>query len=86
MLDNGETRLAWVVCDLLGADRAMYEEAARLVLEGVKIPRANLMMSSTHTHSASSALGADRYGSPGRRSMTTSASSPGASRMPSGAR
>ncbi len=64
VLDNGETRLAWVVCDLLGADRAMYEEAARLVPEGAKIPRSNLMMSSTHTHSASSALGADRYREP----------------------
>ena len=64
VLDNGETRLAFVVCDLLGGDRAMFEEAARLVDPELKIPRSNLMMSCTHTHSASSVLGSDRYQEP----------------------
>jgi hypothetical protein len=31
VLDNGETWLALVVCDLLGADRAVFDEARRLV-------------------------------------------------------
>ncbi|HEY2573417.1 MAG TPA: neutral/alkaline non-lysosomal ceramidase N-terminal domain-containing protein [Verrucomicrobiaceae bacterium] len=64
VLDDGGTRLAFVVCDLLGADRAMFEEAARLVDPELKIPRSNLMMSCTHTHSASSVLGSERYQEP----------------------
>src|SRR6476661_5338662 len=33
VLDNGEKRLAIVVCDLLGGARQMFDEAARLVKE-----------------------------------------------------
>ncbi|MEW6305887.1 MAG: neutral/alkaline non-lysosomal ceramidase N-terminal domain-containing protein [Verrucomicrobiota bacterium] len=61
VMDNGETRLALVVCDLLGADRVVYDEARRLVHEETGLPKANLLMSSTHTHSAVSALGANRF-------------------------
>ncbi|RBP44239.1 hypothetical protein DES53_10458 [Roseimicrobium gellanilyticum] len=64
VLDNGETKLAFAVCDLLGADRDMYEQAASLVEKETGIPRSHLMMSATHTHSASSALGSDRLGMP----------------------
>ncbi len=64
VLDNGEVTLAWVVCDLLGADRDMYDKAAELVEKETGLPRANLMMSATHTHSAASALGANRFAMP----------------------
>ena len=60
-LDNGETRLAIVVCDLLGASREVYDAARRLVTEETGLPGANLFMSSTHTHSATSALGTNRF-------------------------
>ncbi len=61
VLDNGETRLAIVVCDLLGAAREMYDEARRLVEAETKLPGKHLLMSSTHTHSAATALGTARY-------------------------
>ena len=61
VLDNGETRLAIVVCDLLGASREVFDEARRLVTEETGLPGANLLMSATHTHSATSALGTNRF-------------------------
>lgn len=61
VLDNGETRLAFVVCDILGMAREVYDEARRLVHEETGLPEANLLMSATHTHSACSALGTNRY-------------------------
>jgi neutral ceramidase len=61
VLDNGEKRLAIVVCDLLGGARQMFDEAARLVQAQTGIPRECVLMSATHTHSASSALSENRY-------------------------
>ncbi|HEY1049626.1 MAG TPA: neutral/alkaline non-lysosomal ceramidase N-terminal domain-containing protein [Prosthecobacter sp.] len=61
VLDNGEKRVAIVVCDLLGGARQMFDEAARLVKEQSGIPRECLLMSATHTHSAVSALSENRY-------------------------
>jgi hypothetical protein len=61
VLDNGERRLAIVVCDLLGGARQMFDEAARLVEKQTGIPRDCLLVSATHTHSAVSALSENRY-------------------------
>jgi hypothetical protein len=60
-LDNGEQRLALVVCDLLGIHRSVGDEARRLIQEEVGIPREHVLISATHTHSACSALGSGRY-------------------------
>ena len=60
VLDDGTTKLALVVCDLLGIHRAVSEESRRLITEKTGIPRDNVMISATHTHSATSALGQDR--------------------------
>jgi hypothetical protein len=57
VLDNGQTRLAVVVCDLIGLSRYLCDEARRVIQEETGIPAANVMMSGTHTHSATSALG-----------------------------
>lgn len=57
VLDDGKTRLAIVVCDLLGFHRRISEEARQLVASRAKIPRENVLICATHTHSASSALG-----------------------------
>src|SRR5215207_8834213 len=57
VLESGETRLAFIVCDLLGASEAMFDEARRFVTAETNIPAANLFMSCTHTHSATSVLG-----------------------------
>jgi neutral ceramidase len=60
VLDNGEARLAFVVCDLLGANQIVFDEARRLVTAETGLPGAQLFMSCTHTHSAGSVLGGDR--------------------------
>lgn len=60
VLDDGTTKLALVVCDLLGIHRAVSDEARRLIAEKTGIPREHVMISATHTHSATSALGQDR--------------------------
>jgi len=60
VLDDGKTRLAMVVCDLLGIQRVVSSEARRLIQETIAIPPECVMISATHTHSATSALGKDR--------------------------
>lgn len=59
VLDDGKTRLALVVCDLLGIDRVVSEEARRQISERHGLPRERVLISATHTHSAASALGED---------------------------
>jgi len=58
VLDDGRTRLAMVVCDLLGVHRSVSDEARRLIKEQLGIPIERVLISATHTHSASSAMGA----------------------------
>ena len=60
VLDDGRTKLALVVCDLLGIHRVVSEEARKLISEQSGIPRECVMISGTHTHSAASALGQNR--------------------------
>jgi hypothetical protein len=60
VLDDGRTKLALVVCDLLGIHRVVSDEARRLIAEQLGIPRECVLISATHTHSASSALGQNR--------------------------
>ncbi len=57
VLDDGKTKLAIVVCDLLGIHRSVSEEARKLIQEKTGIPPACVLISATHTHSATSALG-----------------------------
>jgi hypothetical protein len=61
VLDDGQTRLALVVCDLLGIGRLVSDEARKLIDERLKIPPSHVLISATHTHSASSAMGSDRF-------------------------
>lgn len=60
VLDDGKTKLALVVCDLLGIHRIVSTEARRLIQEMTGIPPECVMISATHTHSATSALGKNR--------------------------
>jgi len=57
VLDDGTTRLALVVCDLLGIHRSVSDEARRLIAEETGIPPEHVLISATHTHSATTALG-----------------------------
>ncbi|NLS93487.1 MAG: hypothetical protein GXX96_15115 [Planctomycetaceae bacterium] len=61
VLDDGKTKLALVVCDLLGFHRGVSVEARRLIQEATGIPPQNVLISATHTHSAGTALGKSRY-------------------------
>ncbi|HSI63727.1 MAG TPA: neutral/alkaline non-lysosomal ceramidase N-terminal domain-containing protein [Candidatus Saccharimonadia bacterium] len=57
VLDDGKSKLAFVVCDLLGLHRSVSVEARKLIEEETGIPAANVLISGTHTHSATSTLG-----------------------------
>ncbi len=61
VLDDGKTKLALVVCDLLGLHRSVSLEARRLIEDATGIPPTHVAISGTHTHSAASALGENRY-------------------------
>ena len=63
VLDDGKTKIALVVCDLLGLHRSVSIEARRLIQEATGIPPENVTISATHTHSAASALGSARISS-----------------------
>jgi hypothetical protein len=60
VLDDGETRLAIVICDNLGIAREVYDTARQLILKETGILEANVMMAATHTHSSIIARGTDR--------------------------
>ena len=57
VLDDGQKRLAIVVCDLLGIDRIVSELARQQIQKRHDISTENVLIAATHTHSASSALG-----------------------------
>jgi hypothetical protein len=55
VLDDGQTKLVFVISDNVGISRDVYEAAKRAIQEKTGIPREHMMMSSTHTHSGASA-------------------------------
>lgn len=57
VLDDGNTKIALVVCDLLGLHRSVALEAKRHIESELSIPVSHVMVSGTHTHSATTALG-----------------------------
>jgi len=57
VLDDGTTKLVFVVVDNVGIIREVFDEAKRIIFEETKIPATQILMSSDHTHSASSASG-----------------------------
>lgn len=61
VLEDGPTTVALVVCDLLGMHRSLSVEARHLIQESTGIPPSHVLISATHTHSASSALGERGY-------------------------
>lgn len=61
VLDNGETRMAIVVCDSLGLAQSVCD-AARSVIHGENsIPEGNILISATHSHSGTSTQGTNRF-------------------------
>jgi hypothetical protein len=64
VLHDGKTRLAIVVCDNVGIPREVFDEAKRTVEKETGLPVENMLMSATHTHSATPARG-DNVAAPG---------------------
>ncbi len=54
-LDDGKTKLVFAVCDNVGISREVFDEARKLVAQETGLPPENLLLSATHTHSATSA-------------------------------
>jgi hypothetical protein len=55
VLDDGKTRVALAVCDLIGISQEVSDKARQLVQEETGLPARNLLVAATHTHSATSA-------------------------------
>ncbi len=56
VLDDGKTKVALVICDLLGLHRSVAVEAKALIDKELGIPGSHVVISGTHTHSATNAL------------------------------
>jgi hypothetical protein len=52
VLDDGENRIAFVVCDSCLIPREIFDEAKRQIHEKTGLPADHILISSTHTHSA----------------------------------
>lgn len=57
VLDDGQTRLAFAVCDMCMIPREVADEAKRLVHAETALPIDNILISATHTHEAPTAAG-----------------------------
>jgi neutral ceramidase len=55
ILDDGHTRLAFVICDNVGIARQVFDAARTLVHTETGLPEDNILMAATHTHSATTA-------------------------------
>lgn len=55
VLDNGETQVAFAICDNVGIPREVFDQARKLIDAKQEIPSANVLMAATHTHSGVSA-------------------------------
>jgi len=58
ILDDGSTKLVFVVVDNVGIIREVFDEAKRMITEQTLIPKEQILISADHTHSAVSASGA----------------------------
>jgi hypothetical protein len=57
VLSDGRTRVALVMCDLIGLPRSVVVEARRIIAEKTGIPAGDAMISATHTHTGPAVLG-----------------------------
>jgi hypothetical protein len=52
VLDDGETRLAMVICDNTMIDRSVLDRAKELIEERCSLPAQQVLIAATHTHAA----------------------------------
>lgn len=62
VLEDGDIRIAIVLADNVGIPRYVLDEAKRLASDSTGIPAGRILIASTHTHSATTARGAERTG------------------------
>jgi hypothetical protein len=62
VLDDGRTKLAFVLVDSLGLSREVFDAAKKISSERTGIPTSHMMMAATHTHSSISARGSGPLG------------------------
>lgn len=55
VLDDGTTRIAFVIVDNVGVPQIVCDEAKRLITEKTGLPKSHVLIASTHTHSGGSA-------------------------------
>jgi hypothetical protein len=60
VLDNGRTRLVFVICDSLGIAREVCDAAKEIIHEKTGIAKEHILIAATHTHSSISARGSNR--------------------------
>ncbi len=60
VLDDGATKLVFIIADNIGLKRDLIDKAKRLIQEETSIPRSNVLISATHTHSSVSAGGKEK--------------------------
>lgn len=60
VLDDGSTKLAFVICDNVGIPREVFDAARSLIVNETDIPAENILFSATHTHSATTARGENK--------------------------
>ena len=58
VLDDGPTRVAICVADLIAVSRELADDVKRAVRQSTGIPTEHILISATHTHSAPSVIGA----------------------------
>lgn len=66
VLDDGETRLAMVACDLIWIPAGVVAQARRLIQAQTGIPPGRVLISATHTHTAPEVTGQYAEWLPGR--------------------
>lgn len=57
VLDDGNTKLVFVVADNVSINREVFDEAKSIINKTTGVPEDHILMSATHTHSATSAGG-----------------------------
>ena len=57
VLDDGKTRVVFVVCDNVGIPREVFDRARQWIGEETDLDAGKILMCATHTHSATSARG-----------------------------
>lgn len=61
VVDDGKDKIALVICDVLGMRGKISDTARQYIEAETGIPASNVLISATHTHSAGTALGTNRY-------------------------